>query len=93
LKPILHCIASRLTKKYGEDIDAAAVLLLWLKAKQVVAITASGNPGRIKTLAKIFKSNWQLDPKEVEEITTVGKTIHFRFYVSSVWLFSSVGDD
>ncbi|RXW18804.1 hypothetical protein EST38_g7057 [Candolleomyces aberdarensis] len=80
LKPILHRIASRLTKKYGEDIDAAAVLLLWLKARQVAAITASGNPDRIKNLAKIFKSNWELDPEEVEEITTVGKTVHFRFY-------------
>ncbi|KAJ2918293.1 hypothetical protein MD484_g2084, partial [Candolleomyces efflorescens] len=64
LKPILNRIASRLTKKYGEDIDAAAVLLLWLKAKQVVA------------------SNWELDPQEVEEITTIGKTIHFRFYTT-----------
>ncbi|KAJ2935097.1 hypothetical protein H1R20_g2019, partial [Candolleomyces eurysporus] len=80
LKPILHRIASRLTKKYGEDIDAAAVLLLWLKARQVAAITASGNPDRIKYLAKIFKSNWELDPEEVEEVTTVGKTVHFRFY-------------
>ena len=84
MKPILNRIALRLTKKYGEDIDAAAVLLLWLKAKQVVAVTASGNPGRIKTLATIFQSSWELDPQEVEEITTIGKTIHFRFYVSSL---------
>lgn len=82
LKPILERIALRLTQKYGEDIDQAAVLLLWLKAQRAVAVTASGNPERIGKLAKLYQSEWELDPEEVEEISRVGKTIHYRHYVS-----------
>ncbi|RXW19201.1 hypothetical protein EST38_g6649 [Candolleomyces aberdarensis] len=80
LKPILARIAERLTKKYGEPIDSNAVLLLWTKAQGVVAITTSANPDRIKTLGKIAQSNWELEQDEIDEITRVGKTIHYRHY-------------
>ncbi|KAF6751451.1 conjugated polyketone reductase C1 [Ephemerocybe angulata] len=80
LKPILHRISERLSAKYNEIIDANAVLLLWLRAKQVVAVTASGNADRIKGLAKLYLSEWELEAEEVEEIDRVGKTIHFRHY-------------
>ena len=85
LKPVLTRIASRLAKIYNdESIDSVVVLLLWLRARKAVAVTASGNNERIKGLAKVFKSEWELQGDEVEEIDRVGKNIHFRYYVSSL---------
>ncbi|TEB32204.1 conjugated polyketone reductase C1 [Coprinellus micaceus] len=81
LKPVLARVASRLAKTYNdESIDSVVVLLLWLRAKNAVAVTASGNNERIKGLAKVFVSEWELQGDEVEEIDRVGKTIHFRYY-------------
>ena len=51
------------------------------KAKKIGVLTASGNAERIKGLAKLYLSPWELDSEEVEEIDRVGKTIHYRFYV------------
>jgi hypothetical protein len=82
LKPILARITERLTTKYGEPIDSNTVLLLWTKAQGVVAITTSANADRIKNLGKIAQSNWELEQSEIDEITRVGKTIHYRNYVS-----------
>ena len=82
LKPILARISERLTRKYGEPIDSNAVLLLWTRAQGVVAITTSANADRIKNLGKIAQSNWELEQDEIDEITRVGKTIHYRHYVS-----------
>lgn len=49
----------------------------------VVAVTASGNEGRIKLLAEVsFLPGDLLTKEEVEEIVKVGKTVHFRNYVS-----------
>lgn len=51
----------------------------------VVAVTASGNEGRIKHLAQIsFLPGDLLTKDEVEEIIRVGKTVHFRHYVSLI---------
>ena len=87
LKPILERIAVRLSKETGRDVDAAAVLLLWTRAKGVIAVTASGNAGRIQKLADSQQLP-ELDIDEVEEIERVGRTIYFRAYVSrscSAW--------
>jgi len=47
----------------------------------VVAVSASGNEGRIKLLAEVsFLPGDLLAEEEVEEITCVGKTVHFRHY-------------
>lgn len=56
------------------------VLLLWTRAMGVVAVTASGNEGRI---AKIAKSGElpELREEEVGEIEEAGRRIHFRAYV------------
>ncbi|KAH6890924.1 conjugated polyketone reductase C1 [Coprinopsis sp. MPI-PUGE-AT-0042] len=59
LKPVLAKISERLSEKYGETIDPAAVLCLWAKAKKIVVVTASGNEGRIKGFAKLYQSNWE----------------------------------
>ena len=85
LKPVLERIALRLTEKYGEKIDASVVLLLWTKAQGVVAVTTSANEERIKGLAEVYKSDWELEKDEVEEITKIGKTIHYRHYVSRMF--------
>jgi len=79
IKPILERIAKRLSAETGEDVDAAAVLLLWTRAMDVVAIGASGNPDRIKGLARVSKMS-DLKKEDVDDITEAGKKIHFRAY-------------
>ncbi len=47
----------------------------------VVAVTASGNKGRIRRLAEIsYLPDGLLNPEEVQEISDVGKTVHWRHY-------------
>ncbi|KAF9463997.1 conjugated polyketone reductase C1 [Collybia nuda] len=80
LKPILERIAARLTKSTGKDVDTATVLLLWTRAQGVVAVSASGNADRIRGLAEVAKLPDLLEQGEIDEITRVGKTVHFRHY-------------
>jgi hypothetical protein len=47
-----------------------------------VAVSASGNPENIKNIA-LVQSLPDLSPEEVKEIEDVGKTLHFRHYVSN----------
>jgi diketogulonate reductase-like aldo/keto reductase len=82
LKPVLERISKRLSSETGKNIDLATVLLLWTRARGVVAVTASGNPDRIKELADVSKLDDILTKEDVEEITKVGKTVHFRYYVN-----------
>ncbi|KAJ3504225.1 hypothetical protein NLJ89_g8049 [Agrocybe chaxingu] len=80
LKPVLERIAARISKATGKDLGPTVVLLLWIRAQGVVAVTASGNPDRIKSLGEIATLPDLLERNEIEEITNVGKTVHFRFY-------------
>ena len=83
LKPILERIAARVSTVAGTRLDASAVLLLWARAQGVVVVTASGNADRIRGLGALAAlPEGLLTPAEVEEISAVGKTVHFRFYVS-----------
>jgi diketogulonate reductase-like aldo/keto reductase len=79
IKPILERIAQRLSKETGKDVDAAAALLLWTRAKGVVAVTASGNEGRIAKLAQTQELP-DLSKEEVEEIEQAGRKVYFRAY-------------
>ncbi|GAA5829088.1 hypothetical protein JCM3766R1_003930 [Sporobolomyces carnicolor] len=79
IKPILERIAKRISSETGKDVDAAAALLLWTRAKGVVAVTASGNEGRIHKLAQT-QDLPDLTQDEVDEIEQVGRKIHFRAY-------------
>jgi diketogulonate reductase-like aldo/keto reductase len=79
LTPILERIAQRLSEETGKTVDPVHVLVLWTKAKNVVVVTASGNPDRIKGLAETL-SLPDLKKEEVEEIEKVGRSIHFRHY-------------
>ena len=81
LKPILQKIAHRVSSATGREVDSAAVLLLWTRAKGVVAVTASGNEGRIQKLSDV-QALPDLQSEEVEEIEKVGRKYHFRAYVS-----------
>ncbi|KAF8878946.1 conjugated polyketone reductase C1 [Infundibulicybe gibba] len=80
IKPILERIAARLSKETGKPIDIATVLLLWTRAQGVVAVSASGDPERIKRLAEISLLPDLLKQEEIEEITAAGKKVHFRHY-------------
>jgi len=82
LKPILERIAERISNSYGEKVDANTALMLWVRAQGVVVVTTSGNPDRIKNLGKIATLPDLLTKEEIEEITAVGKTIHYRNFVS-----------
>ncbi|KAF4620350.1 hypothetical protein D9613_001201 [Agrocybe pediades] len=80
LKPVLKRISERISQVVGKKLDENVVLLLWTRATGVVAVTASGNPDRIKGLGEVATLPDLLTPEEVDEITRVGKTIHFRHY-------------
>jgi len=84
LKPVLERIAGRISKVVGKELDASIVLLLWTRAQGVVVVTSSGNPDRIKALGEIATLPDLLEKDEIEEITRVGKTIHYRFYVCAM---------
>ena len=51
--------------------------MLWTHAHGVAVVTASGNPERIPTFGKVATLPDVLTEKEIEEIATVGKTIHY----------------
>lgn len=87
LKPVLTRIAARISEAVGKPLDPTVVLLLWTRAQGVVAVTASGTPARIQALGEIAALPDLLTAAEVEEITRVGKTVHFRHYVRGfLWL-------
>jgi len=81
LDEVLTRIAERVRKdaKEGAKVDETSVLLLWTKAQGVVAITTSGTESRIRSLAATDDLP-DLKPEEVEEITKIGKQVHFRHY-------------
>lgn len=85
IKPILTRIAKRIsgnTPSLPVPIDEFVVLLLWTRAMGVVAVTTSGNEKHIKLLAGVYTLPGDLLTKEeAEEIASVGKTIHFSYYV------------
>jgi len=81
LKPILNRIAERISTTTETEVDASTVLILWTRAQGVVVVTASGNPDRIKGLGKIATLPDLLTKEEIDEITAVGKKIHYRYYV------------
>jgi diketogulonate reductase-like aldo/keto reductase len=85
---VLKRIAGRITKVVGKKLDSNVVLLLWTRAQGVVVVTASGNPDRIKALGEIATLPDLLERDEIEEITRVGKTIHYRYYVRAIPLSS-----
>lgn len=82
LKPVLQRIAQRLSDEMGSSTNEATVLLLWTRAQGVIGVTSSGNGDHIKDLAAVYTMLQLLNKNEIEEITRIGMTVHFRYYVS-----------
>ncbi len=70
LDPVLE----RLAGKY--EVCQEAVLLRWTMQMGVVAVTTSGKRERLE--AYLEAASFELSGDEVDEITRVGKTKHFR---------------
>lgn len=81
LKPVLKRIADRLSSTTGKNFDSTSVLILWIQAQGAIAVTSSKAPDRIKLLGEISTLPDLLEKSEIEEISNVGKTVHFRHYV------------
>ncbi|KAF3063053.1 hypothetical protein CFAM422_010405 [Trichoderma lentiforme] len=65
---------SRIAEKYGTT--EAAVLIKWIIQKGVVAVTTTRDPDRLDEYAQALKIT--LEDNELQEITDVGLTYHFR---------------
>ena len=75
LDPVLERLAGR----YG--VCQEAVLLRWTMQMGVVAVTTSGKKERLQ--GYLESTTFELTAEEVDEITNVGKTKHFR---GSYWM-------
>jgi len=64
-----------LSKKYG--VTTGEIALRWVLDQGIVAITTSSNEQRLKQYQSKLPS-FKLTPKEVEEISELGKQKHFR---------------
>lgn len=73
----LKAVVEKIAKE--RNIEPSTVLLLWTVQKNVVAITTSNNPERIKKLAEI-DSLPDLSAAEIAAIDEAGKKVHFRHY-------------
>ncbi|KAJ9644412.1 hypothetical protein H2204_001764 [Knufia peltigerae] len=65
-----------LSKKYA--VNPGEILLRWCVDQNVVAITTSSKEQRLSDMLRIF--TFTLTPKEVEEISDLGKQHHFRAF-------------
>lgn len=65
---------SRIAKTY--DTTEAAVLINWIIQNKVVAVTTTTKPERLDEYAQALKI--KLTQDELQEITDVGSTYHFR---------------
>jgi diketogulonate reductase-like aldo/keto reductase len=70
LDPLLDSLA----KKYA--VSPSEILLRWVIEQDVVALTTSSKEQRLSDYLRVF--TFKLTPKEVEEISSVGNSHHFR---------------
>ncbi|KXN87087.1 NADPH-dependent conjugated polyketone reductase C1 [Leucoagaricus sp. SymC.cos] len=80
LRAALEMISTRISTTAGKQVNPTAVLLLWIRAQGAVAVTASGNAQRLQWLGEVAKLPQLLTEEEIERITNIGKTVHFRHY-------------
>ncbi len=64
----------KLARKYG--VTPGEIALRWVIDQGIVALTTSGSEQRLKAYLKV--AQFKLTPKEVEEISEVGKQKNFR---------------
>lgn len=70
----LDALLEALGKKY--DVEPSAILFNWHNQQNVVAITTTRNPDRLAQYKKALA--FSLTPSEMEEITQIGLSHHFR---------------
>lgn len=73
-KPPLDPIIGELCKKY--DVTETQLILNWVYSIGILPITTSSNPKRMAEILKI--TDFEVSPEDIEKITEVGKTFHFR---------------
>ena len=74
-----------LARKYG--VTPGEIALRWVIDQGIVALTTSGSEQRLKAYQKV--SQFKLTPKEVEEISELGKQKNFRGF----WKHKFAADD
>jgi diketogulonate reductase-like aldo/keto reductase len=70
-----------LAKKYA--VGPGEILLRWCIDQNVVAVTTSSKEQRLSDMLRTF--TFKLTPKEVEEISNLGKEHHFRAFWNHVF--------
>lgn len=77
LDPLLASLA----KKYA--VSPGEILLRWVIEQGIVAVTTSSKEQRLSDYLRVF--TFKLTPKEVEEISSVGKEHHFRGFWNHIF--------
>lgn len=70
----LNPVVERISEKHGMSVDS--VLLRWQVQKNVIPITTTGKESRLKEYMEAVQC--ELTEEEVDEMTSVGLTHHFR---------------
>ncbi len=78
-KPVLEKIAARLSKETGKDVDTQQALLLWFRAKQIMPVTGSHTPERMKRQADV-QGLPDITKEEVDEVDKAGLQVYARKY-------------
>jgi diketogulonate reductase-like aldo/keto reductase len=88
LAPITHAKGglldgplAEMAKKYG--VDASAILIRWHLNQNVISISTTTKPERLQQYLQAL--TLQLTDEEMEEITSVGQTHHFRIRLSELF--------
>ncbi|KAL4786681.1 NADP-dependent oxidoreductase domain-containing protein [Aspergillus varians] len=81
----LDPLLSKLAQKYG--VGEGEILLRWSIDRGTVSITTSGKESRLGSYLDVLK--FQLEPKEVDEISQIGEQKHYRAF----WLDKFAADD
>lgn len=74
-------VLNSLAKKYA--VNPGEILLRWCIDQKVLPITTSSNEQRMSDYLRIF--TFELTPKEVNEISEVGNTHHYRAFWNDVF--------
>ncbi|EPQ58043.1 Aldo/keto reductase [Gloeophyllum trabeum ATCC 11539] len=79
LDPVLAKIRERLEKTAGKPVSEGQVLSKWLLQKEIVVVTTSSKPERVKEYLDVPNLP-DLSPEEVAEIESTGKKQHTRAF-------------
>lgn len=72
----LDPLLDKLAKKYA--VNPGEILLRWVIDQNIAAITTSSKEQRMSDMLRAI--TFKLTPREVEEISEIGKTHHFRAF-------------